>query len=267
MIALVLGGAPSVWSDLERAQALTAGLDTVIVATNYAGLLFEGDLDAWATLHPELFAGWRAERAENGLNTDYRAITHRKHGGLVGAEVHPLGWSGSSGLYAAQVAVEVLGAASVILCGVPMEREAGHIVVAGEWTLVEKYKPAWLAAKEAGLNVRSMGGWTADLFGEPDAEWVAGLKAAPARQRQKAPEPIMRIKMLRTRNFTMPEDRRVTTKYLADQEYTVKRNHGEAMVSDGDAKEVKGHRKPQLDHDGDGKAGGSKPSGSPSSRI
>jgi hypothetical protein len=256
MIALVLGGAPSVWRDLERAQDLTAGLDTAIVATNHAGVLFEGDLDAWATLHPELFAAWRAERAEKGLNTDYRAIAHRKHGGLVGAEVHPLGWSGSSGLYAAQVAVQALGASGVILCGVPMEREAGHIVMPGEWTLVEKYKPAWLAAKEAGLPVRSMGGWTADLFGEPDAEWVASLNAAPARKRHRQPpEAMMRIKMLRTRNFTMPEDRRVTTKYLADQEYTVKRNHGAAMVTDGDAKEVKGHRKPQLDHDGIVKAG------------
>lgn len=60
----------------------------------------------------------------------------------------------------------------------------------------------------------------------------------------------MRIKMLKTRNFTMPEDRRVTTKYLADQEYTVKRNHGEAMVTDGDAKEVKGHRKPAAEVEG-----------------
>lgn len=243
MIAIVLGGAPSVWSDLEKAQAMTAGLDTAIVATNHAGVLFEGDLDAWATLHPELFAGWRAERAENGRNTDYRAFAHRKHGGLTGAEVHPLGWSGSSGLYAAQVAVQALGASGVILCGVQMLREAGHIVMPGEWTLVDKYKPAWLAAKEAGLPVRSMGGWTAELFGEPDADWIASLNAGPARTRQKAPEANVRIKMLRTRNFTMPEDRRVTTKYLADQEYTVKRNHGEAMVEAGDAKEVRAPRK------------------------
>ena len=244
MIALVLGGAPSVWGDLERAQELTAGLDTAIVATNHAGVLYEGELDAWATLHPELFAGWRAERAEEGRNTDYRAFAHRTHGGLVGAEVYPLGWSGSSGLYGAEVAVHALAAAGVILCGVPMEREAGHIVMPGDWTLVDNYKPAWLAAKQAGLPVRSMGGWTAELFGEPDAAWVTSLNADPATKRLKAPEATMRIKMLRTRNFTMPEDRRLTTKYLVDQEYTVKRNHGAEMVTDGDAKEVRPPRRP-----------------------
>lgn len=256
MIALVLGGAPSVWRDFEAAQALTAGLHTVVVATNFAGRDFEGEIDVWATLHPELFEAWRAERAAKGLNTDYRAFAHRKHGGLKDIEVHPLGWSGSSGLFAAQVAAQALGASGVILCGVPMEREAGHFAVPGEWTLVDRYKPAWLAAKEAGLPVRSVGGWTAELFGEPDADWLASLNVGPAQKRQKAPEAIMRIKMLNTRNFTPTEDRRITTKYLTGEEYTVKRTWGEAMVADGDAKEVKGHRKPQLDHDGDGKAGG-----------
>lgn len=257
-LALILGGSLAVWTDLERAQELTLGLDTLIVTTNHAGRLYEGRIDAWATLHPELFAEWAEERAAKGLNTDYRAFAHRKRGDLA-AEVHPMAWSGSSGLYAAQVAVQALGASGVILCGVPMEREAGHIVTPGAWTLVEKYKPAWLTAKEAALPVRSMAGWTAELFGEPDADWIASLNLDPARPRPKALEATMRIKMMRTRNYTPPADRRQTTKYLEAQEYTVKREWGAAMVADGDAKEARGHHKPHLDHDGDGHPGGSAP--------
>lgn len=256
-VALVLGGAKCVWDDLERARALTAGLDVVVVAANHAGWLFRGDLDGWVTLHPERFAGWRADRAGAGLNEDYRAFAHRARGDMAGVEVRGLGWSGSSGLFAAQVAVQALGAAGVILCGVPMVREGGHILDGDDWPLAEKYRPGWIAAQAAGLPVRSMGGWTADLFGVPDATWLADLNPGPARARQKAPEAMMRVKMLKTRNFIHPEDKRLTTKYLADGEYTVKREHGAALVAEGDAREIRAPRRDPLDHDGDGRKGGS----------
>ncbi|HYC66647.1 hypothetical protein [Brevundimonas sp.] len=242
MIALVLGGAPTVWKDLERARRLTAGLHTIIVATNFAGRDYEGHIDVWATLHPELFAAWRAERAEKALNTDYRAFVHRKHGGLADIEVHPLGWSGSSGLYAAQVAVQALDASGVILCGVPMEREAGHYVTPGEWSLVERYRPAWLAAKDAGLPIRSMSGWTAEQFGYPDGY-------TPIEE-----TPTMRVRFTADFDYTPSGERRVTIAYRAGMELTVKREAGEAAVRAGKAEELSD----PLDHDGDGKKGGAK---------
>lgn len=48
----------------------------------------------------------------------------------------------------------------------------------------------------------------------------------------------MRVKMMKTRNWIPPEERRITVKYRARQEYTVKREWGEAMIADGDAREV-----------------------------
>jgi hypothetical protein len=258
-LALVIGGSRGVWTDLERAQGLAASFDTIIVATNFAGRDYEAPIDAWATLHPEMFAEWRATRAESGRNTDYRAFTHRRHGGLADIEVHPLGWSGSSGLYAAQVAVEALGCTGVILCGVPLDGAAGHYAEPGDWTLAEKYKPAFLAAKEGGLPVRSMSGWTRELFGEPDLEWLDSLGIGPARPRaRKASEITMRIKMLKTRNFTPAEERRITVKYLSGEEYTVKAGWGEALVKDGDAEEVAPPPRHPLDHDGNGAKGGAK---------
>lgn len=260
VVALILGGAKSVWDDLERAKALTAGLETIIVAANFAGMFYDGDIDAWATLHPEALAGWRAARADRGGNADYRAFVHANRRNTGGAEVWPMEWSGSSGLYAAQVAVQAMGAAGVILCGVPMEIEAGHFHEAGNWPLVEKYKPAFLAAKEAGIPLRSMSGWTLEQFGEPDADWLASLHLGPAMERPARPkEAIMRIKMLKTRSFTPPEERRITVKYIRNEEYTVKRDWGRAMIKDGDAEEVKAPARDPLDHDGDGVKGGSAP--------
>lgn len=48
----------------------------------------------------------------------------------------------------------------------------------------------------------------------------------------------MRVKMLRTRNYTPREERRITVKYKGGHDYTVKRTWGEDMVRDGDAEEL-----------------------------
>lgn len=86
----------------------------------------------------------------------------------------------------------------------------------------------------------------------------------------------MRVLFSRDRDFTPPEDRRMTVAYKGDREYTVKRAWGEAMVAAGDCVEVSappregepGSREKRplspaqvkaLDGDGDGAAGGSLP--------
>lgn len=250
MIALIVGGAPSVWSELEEAKALVAGREHLIVATNHSGRLYEGDIDAWVTLHPELFEPWRKERAAKDLNEDYRALVYPRRQRPHGTEPWPQRWYGSSGLYGAQVALEALDCRGVILCGVPMLEEAGHVTGLATWPGVEKYRPGFLEAKAEGAPIRSMSGWTADLFGRPDEEWLAslGLGLAQTKQRiRRAPEATMRIRMLTTHNFVPPEERRMAVKYLDGQEYTVKRAWGEAMVAEKVAKEVKAPPKPETD--------------------
>jgi hypothetical protein len=249
MIGLVLGGARCVWSDLAAAREIIGGTPHFIIAANHVGIIYTGSLDAWATLHHELIDGWREERAAAGLNTDFRTFIHARKRG-VDAEIVPQGWYGSSGLYAAQVALEIMGAAGVMLCGVPMDADAGHINGAETWPYVDRYRAGFEAAKADGANIRSMSGWSAELFGRPDGEWLADLgiplNLSDLARLFEPKEPDMRVKMLRTRNYTPPSDRRQTTKFLAGQEYTVKREWGDEMVRDGDADEVKAPRKPVI---------------------
>lgn len=174
MIALCLGGAKSVWSDLQAAEALLDGKPRLIVACNFAGIQYPGHLDAWATLHPELLFQWRRERASAGRNSDYRAFIYAGHGDCGFAELLPERWAASSGLYMAQAAFDRLGATGAILCGVPMAPEAQHIHHPGDWGEARRYWQGVLKAHaEAGDRIRSMSGETRELFGCPDGEWLA----------------------------------------------------------------------------------------------
>ncbi len=83
----------------------------------------------------------------------------------------------------------------------------------------------------------------------------------------------MRVLFLRDRLWTPAEDRRLTVRYRADSEYTVKRAWGDLMVAAGDCVEVPAPARTDdpakrpltpaqikaLDGDGDGNAGGSLP--------
>lgn len=175
MIAIVLGGAPSVWEEAEAAQGLL-NRRHLVVAANLAGIHWASRLDGFATLHPDFLDGWIAQRKGN---KDFRRFT---------PPATPERWPGSSGLYALQVALFELGATAAILCGVPMDSAAGHFVTPGAWAGTDDYRRAFEAAlPEIGGRVRSMGGWTADLFGKPTPAWAgavdnirpAGVSAAP----------------------------------------------------------------------------------------
>lgn len=172
MIALILGGAPSWQREAAEAAALL-NRRHLVVAANLAGIHWGGKLDAWATEHPEHLAMWRSERKGRA------AARYFVPGGLAlcpWAERAADRWNGSSGLYAAQVALFELGATAIILCGVPMDSEAGHFVNPGAWAGTSDYRLGFEAAlRECGGRVRSMGGWTSELFGTPSAAWIGAV--------------------------------------------------------------------------------------------
>jgi len=170
-IALCLGGALCVWDDLARARALIGDARHIMVACNYAGIQYDGHLDAWVSLHPERMRPWMAERAARGGNSDYRVFGQSRRCNSPGEVISQI-WNGSSGLYAAQIALRVLGCGAAVLCGVPMESAAQHIHWPGDWTDPDKYRAGFEQARAEGANIRSMSGWTRTLFGAPSRRWI-----------------------------------------------------------------------------------------------
>ena len=70
----------------------------------------------------------------------------------------------------------------------------------------------------------------------------------------------MRIKFTADFDYTPSAERRVTIAYKAGQELTVKREAGEAAIAAGRAEEVEPFNGADpLDHDNNGKKGGSLP--------
>ena len=67
----------------------------------------------------------------------------------------------------AQVAIERLGASLAILCGVPMDDTGAHINGRQDCPNSHHYRAAFIAAKLENMPIRSLSGWTANLFGTP----------------------------------------------------------------------------------------------------
>lgn len=173
-VALIIGGAVGGWE--QRAEALelvtTAGLEVVSVAINDAGTEHPDSLDEWVSLHPEKFQVWERKREEAGLGGGYRKWTQeaRRHHATNTARR----WrDGSSGLTAIDVALNGVGCAAAILCGVPMDDSVNRYHGRG-WGKYRRCRRGFQrAVPEFGGRVRSLAGWTREILGAPAPEWLA----------------------------------------------------------------------------------------------
>ncbi len=174
---LVLGGGPSVWKDVDAAKAL--GSFDHAVAVNDMIADYAGPLEAACSLHPSKLLAWRSKREARGYPPAKAYIAHQEDNGVD--RVEPYRWpemntSGSSGLYAVKIAME-LGFDRIVLCGVSLTTD-GHYFDSKAWKqrLVESYRAAWLSVMQVHLigKVKSFSGWTAEQLGIPDARWLAG---------------------------------------------------------------------------------------------
>jgi len=178
--ALVLGGAATVWEDVDA--ALELGEFDGAVACNDAGVTWPGVLDAWVSLHSHQFPAWLVQRRARGLSD------HKATWGHLGDDGKPKGFSdrstrylfdgqtrsGSSGLFALKVALIDLGFDRAVLCGVPMTPEAGHFFDPKRWDGAAEHRAGWQQALPIIANrARSMSGWTATLLGTPTEDWLS----------------------------------------------------------------------------------------------
>ncbi len=178
-IAIILGGADTVWRELEMSRALAP--DAPVIACNHAARDYDGELAAWISMHPELVPSWKAQRAAAGRPPAASYwTTHHRVSPIPINRVRAMG--GSSGLLCVFVGIE-LGFDRMMLCGVPMCQNGKHYDNTRKWTEARQYWPAWERALPTIRDkVRSWGGHTLHMLGSPNEEWLHG----PERKRKSA---------------------------------------------------------------------------------
>lgn len=197
-IAVVLGGAQSVWRDFARLERMIGrAWPGVVAATNETGCEWTRRLDYWVSLHPIKWwnpngwrnpdggpHGWTALRELRGYPKARTLVAHTSKRKGVPDDIHVVQqWGGgSSGLLAVASLYET-PARIIVLCGVPMD-ERPHLdesVVHKRdrgWASFKTHRRVWeRSAIQERLRDRtySMSGWTRMLLGEPDPEEIRAL--------------------------------------------------------------------------------------------
>ena len=168
--ALVLGSASCLPDDVAAAPPFAG-----VVAAKDAAWWWPGPLDAAVGFHPQEWPRILSLRAQRCYPAPDRVVSfwspRRSLTSAEWAEWQFPGGSGngSSGLFAAKVALVDLGFDRVTLCGVPLT-VTDHIT--GPDTPFRNaldWRKAWAdLAPEWRARMRSMSGWTRQLLGGPD---------------------------------------------------------------------------------------------------
>lgn len=177
--ALVLGGGNCVWDDV--AAALDLGEFDGVLACNDVGAVWPGDLDAWVSLHTDKMGVWTERRAKAGhapalaiygqAQTRGRDAPRADH--TVEFKFPGQSHTGSSGLFALKVALIDLGFDKAVLCGVPMHADERHFFDIRPWRGALSHRQGWKEALPVIRDqARSMSGWTREILGAPDEEWL-----------------------------------------------------------------------------------------------
>lgn len=190
-VALILGGADCVWDDVARIEEMVGGeWAGPIIACNEIGADWPRYLHHWVTYHPENFWGYQ-DRAKKFGGHWVRRRERQDHppgACLWSARDVPLyahreavSWlGGSSGLLSASVANTLREEGAIrlgVLCGIPItktphyhERDGGK-----PWKYADSHYREWVSNLDKMLGwLRSMGGRTQDLLGEPTLTWLLG---------------------------------------------------------------------------------------------
>ncbi len=179
-IAVVVGGGARVWDDVIAAREFCQrhDLEPVWFATNDMIQHFPDSIVA-VTLHPDRAATWLMNRAAACRPMPDNVWSHYWSAQHLQVTDRLKDWGGSSGMFGYIVARH-LGFERVLLCGVPMTSDP-HFVRNAPWIAVRAFTKAWDARKtEMMPYVRSLsGGWTEQLFGAPDAEWLTSMPPVP----------------------------------------------------------------------------------------
>lgn len=187
-VAIVLGGAACLHEDMGAAFSLFK--PDVVVAVKDIGISYER-VDHWCSYHPERFPKEIARRRAAGFPDPlylwtYDRIAVRPKVGIEYRTVPHRG--GSSGFMG--MAVACIVADRAVLCGVPMDPTQKHFSRPKKhgWPEAMYYRRVWSEHYDAYRHkVRSMSGWTREIFGAPTKEWLEhGSPKAALHEKRKA---------------------------------------------------------------------------------
>lgn len=171
MKAIILGGAKCVYEDVLAAKAFFE--PDLYIAINDIGAFYP-QVDHWVSKHPMKFREWKKIREMNGHKpvASFWTARGRRTGDLTFIKIID-SVLGGGGLLAARVAVHALGCTKVILCGVPLQPNGDHFNMIGkQWKEASLYRKGWEKEPNLRPHLRSLCGWTREVFGAPTVEWA-----------------------------------------------------------------------------------------------
>ena len=166
---LIIGSAPCVYADIERAQVfgdfdvMAIGIDALDKYSGAFAFVASNHQEDIMPIHAVMLQ--RSEAC--GYNGPYLMIAPEHWRGVQIVEPYRPP-SGSSAITGAFAAIR-LGYEKIILCGCPLTGNAP------EGNPYEAFRPGWETHRAVfdGI-VKSMSGWTRDLLGAPTEEWLNG---------------------------------------------------------------------------------------------
>lgn len=170
---LILGAADCLWQDLRA----LGHWDGDVMAVNRSGVHYAGRINHWVTMHPEFLGAWMEARAVS-FGPEQFTTWAQSEGDDIDHAVTDIEPRGSSGLFAVRVALQCLGCERVVLAGMPIDDRPHFYDADGKRSgpPFRYYMPDWLRARRREFKgrVRSMSGWTGEVLGLPDKEWLDG---------------------------------------------------------------------------------------------
>lgn len=170
-IAFVIGGGAAVHSEYAQARELCRGHAVTCFAVNDQIAVWDSPVVHGVSLHPAKLVHWLAQRRAASLPA-LQEVWSWQLAALDGVTRQIDDWGGSSGLLAVRAAM-ASGFDRVVLCGVPMDCDAGHFVRQRRWPHAIGFRKGWLAHRgELAPVVRSCSGWTLETFGALTPGWI-----------------------------------------------------------------------------------------------
>jgi hypothetical protein len=179
---IIIGAAPCVREDIDLALLLV-GCSSILDRCPFDFMaigLDAVDKYSWpvkyfVTYHPAEIEEAKERRKKAGGNTDYMVIAHQQHAekatgrDLVGLIIPCEPPSGSSALLGVLAGIQ-LGYEKIIVCGCPLTgiNDKGYDYA--------NFRVGWTAKlSEIKDKTRAMSGWTKELLGAPDQEWLSSI--------------------------------------------------------------------------------------------